>query len=581
MQSLTHKLRLHQSDFGADLFECRNKQEAEVFQNMLASYGKTFCSSKELTDKSENQVVCTVDIETKDFDAREFDEKLTKKYENILYNPFHSAVNVSCIESQSILIDSEGPIFSNSQHCKATQESEIENSLVDHIFKSNNIETKEWECVKEYGLGIKRKMDLAWERYWSKYGECTIWASWIEKYADYINPEYLQNFRSPVEKNSKFIERNEQTLERFPEQNTCFPSEAHKNCKFNRSNFEGIFEKTENNIYELHKNESTRDINFSSENLPSHDISDREAGKNIKRIVNQCSPETDEGWESLSLFRLEESYNQPSSAEEEKIFTKCDSFSGFIAKTNATSDSMTNVTKVIFTSSSCDSASIASYSLVSSINSSNGSNVTSMGSDPNNYNTTEDNDKYWQDLWKEHFQEQYQKQYDQFKLKYKQKAERPSRICTTHFHENNKVVVSPELRIDRDKNGESSIRNQSLAHKSLETNDIKFGTTLNMQTENMIKKRIIVDSVGVLMQNLTMSSEQDFESDNDMNKNCLFENIAKDGESTLIYNATDSDNSYRNSIENKSEGLSIEKGDGRPCENKSIALKRRYYNSFL
>ena len=37
-----------------------------------------------------------------------------------------------------------------------------------------------------------------------------------------------------------------EAIEKFSEQNTCFPSQAHRNCELDRSNFEGIFSKTNN-----------------------------------------------------------------------------------------------------------------------------------------------------------------------------------------------------------------------------------------------------------------------------------------------------------------------------------------------
>lgn len=38
----------------------------------------------------------------------------------------------------------------------------------------------------------------SWEKYWAKNGERLIWQSWIEKYIDYINPEYLDQNKMPT-----------------------------------------------------------------------------------------------------------------------------------------------------------------------------------------------------------------------------------------------------------------------------------------------------------------------------------------------------------------------------------------------
>jgi trimethylguanosine synthase len=44
-----------------------------------------------------------------------------------------------------------------------------------------------YECNKS---AVER---IAWEKFWAKNGEQLIWASWTQKYADYINPDYFQN----------------------------------------------------------------------------------------------------------------------------------------------------------------------------------------------------------------------------------------------------------------------------------------------------------------------------------------------------------------------------------------------------
>lgn len=39
---------------------------------------------------------------------------------------------------------------------------------------------------------LKHDYDTDWQKFWSLNGEKLIWESWIAKYSDYINPEYLQ-----------------------------------------------------------------------------------------------------------------------------------------------------------------------------------------------------------------------------------------------------------------------------------------------------------------------------------------------------------------------------------------------------
>lgn len=41
-------------------------------------------------------------------------------------------------------------------------------------------------------FGVDVEQEHAWETFWSKNGESLIWSSWIEKYSDYINPNYMK-----------------------------------------------------------------------------------------------------------------------------------------------------------------------------------------------------------------------------------------------------------------------------------------------------------------------------------------------------------------------------------------------------
>jgi len=211
----------------------------------------------------------------------------------------------------------------------------------------------------------KSVMDIAWDKFWAKHGEQLIWASWIEKYADYINPNYFQNNARTIEDEKLQDEEiNEVAIERYFEQNTCFPSQAHKNCELVRSNFAGIFNKSCSSDSEL-KPAVTSSNNFSFEQVSRQEVNDKDAGENRKKILNfEISLGDGDGWNPLSPLSIEENYNHHSNAEDERLLMRCDSVNGSITKTNATSDSMTNVTKMTLTSSSCDSNSVHSSSLV-------------------------------------------------------------------------------------------------------------------------------------------------------------------------------------------------------------------------
>lgn len=274
----------------------------------------------------------------------------------------------------------------------------------------------------------KTALETEWEKFWSGNGERLIWASWIEKYAAYINPDYLKDFVDS-EKISTELQDN------FPEQNTCFPNEAHKNCDIERTNFEGIFS---NNT------KATQELN----------------------VIDRKSPEPN--------------------LEGEKIVTKCDSVNESITRTNATSDSMTCVTKMTLSSSSCDSNSLHLSSLISSVTSSIESNVTNNSWDQDHDFSNEDGDKYWQNLWRENFHVQYRKQYEIF--------------ASTFANENHQ--------------------------KGVEKQNILIDPTLFKENQNSRKKKMIIESVGMLLQNLNVKSDdtnlqQESIHENEISSNAL------------------------------------------------------------
>lgn len=384
--------------------------------------------------------------------------------------------------------------------------------------------------------GNKSTMDIAWDKFWAKNGEELIWASWIEKYADYINPDYFQN-NACITEDEKLQDAkiNEVVIEKYFEQNTCFPNQAHKNCELLRSNFAGIFNKSNSSDGELKLAAiSSSNTSFSFEQMSRQEVNDKDADENRKKIINfEILPEDADGWNPLSPFSIEENYNQQSNAEDERLLTRCDSINGSIAKTNATSDSMTNVTKMTLTSSSCDSNSVHSSSLITSVTSSIESSITSSCSDQENEFSVEDNDKYWQHLWKENFQMQYQKHYELFIANYKKEhnigcdhlfniLNEPIENSivfqqddvTLQQHEN--IIDSKEVsgsgihENQRDKNMDVVQIDQITSSKvnSSENKNTRKNNTLYSKSNKSKTQRLIMDSVGMLMRNLTIKTEE-------------------------------------------------------------------------
>ncbi|XP_043591838.1 trimethylguanosine synthase isoform X1 [Bombus pyrosoma] len=578
--SLTQKLGLHQSDSGADLSEYHDQHEAKSIQNLLASYGKTFQNTEtELEDEFDKVNVIAQHQEDKDV---EFERKITN-----IHSSDHLADNIEILSYDPSICNEKELHIENPSCILEDKDFEIHNifknvSLNDTQTYKEDVQLKyncdHSSCDYPYYSKTKSIIDMAWEKYWSKNGERIIWTTWIRKYADYINPEYLQQ-NAHLISNEKLEVKD--TIEKFSEQNTCFPSQAHRNCELDRSNFEGIFSKSSNAGNNEIKAKDTCSINFSFDDISKQEISDKDAEDNRKKLTNfEASLETGDGWNPLSPFSMEESYNQQSNAEDERLLTRCDSINESIAKTNATSDSMTNVTKMTLTSSSCDSISTNSSSLISSVTSSIESNITNTSSDQDNDQeyTPEDTDKYWQHLWKENFQIEYQNHYKLFTEKYKREQSEISNQSYSQEHND----------IDMKEEGSDESIDQDFTQREIDTsNEINISESKSAPNKNFSyskkdktkKKRLIMESVGMLIQNLTVEAkdnEIDAHKNEKINEMECSQEVEYDQTSTtenengaIISNNTSGNNSIQRKYSNEGDG-------DEPNEDKPITLKRSH-----
>uniref|UniRef100_A0A0C9R6W2 Trimethylguanosine synthase n=1 Tax=Fopius arisanus TaxID=64838 RepID=A0A0C9R6W2_9HYME len=392
-----------------------------------------------------------------------------------------------------------------------------------------------------YGSDKKSMIDIAWEKFWADHGERLIWSSWITKYADYINPSYMATEDLvEIEKPTKI-----RVVEKFSEQNTCFPTCAHKDCDIGRSNFEGLFSRSD---------KAKDQLSFTFDGS-SRQINDKEAEDNRKKMGNfELSPEID-GWNPLSPFSAEESYNQHSNEDERLIaISRCDSITGSLAKTNATSDSMTNVTKLTLTNSSFDSSSQQSLSLFSSVTSSIESNVTSSSSDQDN-DLTSDNDRYWQLLWKENFQIQYQKHYTNFANRYMMMQTESLNSVSSRIPFANDSFEDPEPLVD----GKVGLKKSA--------------------KRRLNSKRKVIDSVGYLMQNLTVKSEENETEHKETSKGSSTQGTQ--GGVGHVQDSTPSTYSNHNSTINSMRSSNGGSSDGdRPQEERPVTLKRSHEADF-
>ncbi|XP_031825891.1 trimethylguanosine synthase 1 isoform X2 [Nomia melanderi] len=566
--SLTHKLGLHQSDSGADLSEYHDQHEAKSIQNLLASYGKTFQTTEtELEDEFEKVNVLPETQEDKQLelqseltDIHSSDHHLAENIKVLSINPSSCNEKKFHTESPSFILGSKDSETQNTSKNVSTNDAQTYRENVSYTYNSHAYPYSMYRQTKS-------AMDIAWEKYWSQNGEQLIWTSWIRKYADYINPEYLQQNAHLIDEK---VEARE-TIEKFSEQNTCFPSQAHRNCELGRSNFEGIFSKTTNADGHEIKAKDTYSVNFSFDDISKQEINDKDAEENRRRMTSiETPPETGDGWNPLSPFSLEESYNQQSNAENERLLTRCDSINESIAKTNATSDSMTNVTKMTLTSSSCDSISMHSSSLISSVTSSIESNITSTSSDQDHEYAPEDNDRYWQHLWKENFQIEYHRHYELFIESYKREHSDMGieSYCVKHKNEESNGSIDPDFtQVEIDKLNISEHKNAS--------NKLTY-----CKREKTRKKRLVIESVGALVQNLATKSDNNDSSQNENkegNENVSSSENKHNDQAALIQNENNSISCNHTGSNNSIQRNYSNEGDGdKPHDDKPITLKRSH-----
>ncbi|XP_050081381.1 trimethylguanosine synthase [Anopheles maculipalpis] len=247
----------------------------------------------------------------------------------------------------------------------------------------------------------------AWETYWSKHGEAIIWASWIEKYSDYINPEYLEP-----------EDHDQATGTNTPhEKSEATPGTA---------------------------TEVDKDFSFDNDAITT---------TSMQIVVSACSPHP----YTKSTYQMAHwplhcgdgaadssgcagddvlwyAHRSGSCENEALLSPRCDSVTSSIPLTVGTTDSMTNVTRMTISSydfcsskvssdSSNLSESLSSEISNESSNSSDmleteylvGGNQTGAGAPiPPDEEAAMDGEQYWQILWQQHFQELYAKQYHHF-----------------------------------------------------------------------------------------------------------------------------------------------------------------------
>ncbi|XP_055594662.1 trimethylguanosine synthase [Uranotaenia lowii] len=297
--------------------------------------------------------------------------------------------------------DKKESFFQGVQEMLADEASKVAASLV-HAERNNSL-------PEVFG---REDLQEAWEAYWNKHGESIIWASWIEKYSDYINPEYM---------------------DQVPATATGSNNSPHSKS-----------EATPDTTYDASKHFSFDNTEAFESKAPPTEI-----------IVSTCSPHPysrNDGWNPLNTSPGEQDIwtaHRSNSAENDALLSpRCDSVTSSIPLTIGTTDSMTNVTRMTISSYGFDDSSKVSSESSHLSESSLSEQISSGITDSSNSSdmlatefqvgassslqqedeNTQDGEQYWQILWQKHFQELYAKHYNLFMVERGDEPETPGNV---------------------------------------------------------------------------------------------------------------------------------------------------------
>jgi trimethylguanosine synthase len=284
-----------------------------------------------------------------------------------------------------------------------------------------------------------------WEKYWAKNGERLIWQSWIEKYIDYINPDYIDQNNMPVFDNNSNSNKNND-------------SSADTN-RLTDDNMEQIFTFDVKDINKLNNQEIviTPPAKQQQQNNEHNEKDKQQTDEDLLiQGWNQLSPESAKNEDYQNHRRQHHnnhqyySFNNNNNQHDNLLLSppRCESLNSSIPLTIGTSDSMTNVTRMTISSFGFESSHVTSESTPTSTPSEESNNTISSFTDTDNDGEEEeesenqmttrianecerllmqnkpdehlapssdkDSEEYWQTRWQSHAQEQYVKHYNDF-----------------------------------------------------------------------------------------------------------------------------------------------------------------------
>ncbi|XP_026325186.1 trimethylguanosine synthase [Hyposmocoma kahamanoa] len=381
-----------------------------------------------------------------------------------------------------------------------------------------------------------------WEKFWAVHGERLIWASWIKKYSDYINPDFLD------------------------ENNHLLMDE--KNIPKKQHSADLIFNTIEQTKQQQPAENDMRERKFSY---------DSKVNPYKKRLSNQNS--TERGDKYIEKCNKDDVFvpigRRRSCSEHDRMLSP---------RTLAGTDSMTNVTKITLSSYDISSGHVTSessptddYSVTSS-SSDDPSNDQTRIVNVNAPSEEQDTDEYWQFLWKKHFGEQYALHYANF-------VESQNQLCYKNVP-TVQVVVVPESKVEEkvgEIEGENSEGNSQEMPSVIEiqgqVNDMKIedrNTKKRNKKINLDNPRY-VGSVGYILQNLLKEEQEKVGTQSEV----LEAGDADSGKSEptaqdMVDGATNTRKVLQSESKSDFSHYSYNEGDNDPPEEKMLKLKRSH-----
>ncbi|XP_038223315.1 trimethylguanosine synthase isoform X2 [Zerene cesonia] len=317
-----------------------------------------------------------------------------------------------------------------------------------------------------------------WEKFWAVNGERIIWASWIYKYSDYINPAYLNDGELPVDDNNMM------------KQNSVEPIST---------DVTDSKQKLSDNVRERKFSYDSK-VNPYKRGSKNDDLSDK---SNKKSNTNTGKQENDDAWLSVSSRRR-------SCSEHDRIVSP---------RTVEGTDSLTNVTKITISSCDVTSSHVTSessptddYSVTSSTSEDQFNDQTKItNAEENNEQTPAeemDPEQYWQFLWKKHFGEIYA-------LHYAKYIECHNANKIEEKYENGELAIDKKtediksLDIDCENSEGNSQELPSVIEVRTQMDQVKLEDSVTKPKKRTKKSNKIIHSVGALLHNLLQEQKDD------------------------------------------------------------------------